>query len=485
MTRQDIDEVLAAAARHAADTGTATEVPVGVGDPYFPVDGAANYRVSHHRLRITFDPATGLLSGVADLSIDTAECAVIALDFGLPVERVTVDEVPVQFHAHSGKLVVRPPSGFGGGPRLLAVQYSGQPGDVEIRGERSWMTTPLGALVAREPHSSAFWYPTNDHPTRKATYDTTITVPSSYVAFAPGRLVAHEKTREWDCFRWVSEQPVASYLYSLLIDKARWELDTTSEGWQWAAAYGFGVLDSSPAARTSLETTLDVVRWMSEFAGPYPFDAVGGAVTRMAGPHALETQTHPLYGDQFFTSGPDPYVVAHEIGHQWFGNSVSVDSWRDVWISEGMATYVSWMWAEKNDAGTTDELFSAFLRARTGHDGFWQVPPADPGPARMLSTQVYERGAMAVHVLRRCAGDNAFFRGVRQWCDSRRHGTGSVDELVRTVTGVSPAEADPLIQAWLYDHSEPPPPDGLSTRPAADPPAFRFIRRTGNPGGAH
>ncbi|WP_328436276.1 M1 family metallopeptidase [Streptomyces sp. NBC_00444] len=484
MTDQtEVDRVLAEAARHADSSLLADSDLAGVGDPYFPVDGSGLFTITHHTLEVGFDTTSGVLHGLARLEITvSADVPAIALDFGLAAQEVVVDGSTPASKAVPGKLVIEPDAGFTAGSHHIDITYAGSPGETEIRGERSWLNTPLGALAAREPHAAAFWFPTNDHPSRKATYDLTITVPRGFVAVAPGRLVEHSHTSHVNRFRWVTAEPVASYLYSLVIDRMRIEIDTLDDrGLQWISAYGDGVSDHAPSARASIETTPAVRAWLETLLGPYPFDAIGGVVTRMAGPHALETQTHPIYGDRFFHQGPDSYVVAHEMAHHWFGNSVSLSTWKDIWISEGIATYLSWMWSEKNDEGTTDELFSSFYHLRAANTDYWKIPPGDPSPAHLLSTQVYERGAMAAHVLRRSIGDDAFIECLRTWCADHRHHHGSLPQFLATAASVSKTDTAAVMQPWLFARRRPDPPPGTLTRTDLKLPSLRFIRRTGDP----
>ncbi|MFF1378965.1 M1 family metallopeptidase [Streptomyces sp. NPDC058308] len=481
--RTEFDRVLAEAARHAGSSLLAGSDLAGVGDPYFPVDGSDLFTITHHALEVDFDITSGVLKGLARLEIAVgADVPAIALDFGLPAREVVVDGSPLAPKAVPGKLVIEPDTGLGAGRHHIDITYAGRPGEVEIRGERSWLNTPLGALAAREPHAAAFWFPTNDHPSRKGTYDLTITVPRGFAAIAPGRLVEHSRTSQANRFRWVTAEPVASYLYSLLIDRMRIEIDTLDErGSQWVSAYGDGVDDHAPLARASVETTPAVRAWLETLIGPYPFDAIGGVVTRMAGPHALETQTHPIYGDRFFHQGLDSYVVAHEMAHHWFGNSVSLSTWKDIWISEGISTYLSWMWSEKNGEGTTDELFSSFYHLRAADPDYWRIPPGDPSPAHLLSTQVYERGAMATHVLRRSIGDDAFMSCLRTWCAAHRHQHGSLPQFLATAASVSETDTAAIMQPWLFARQCPDPPPGMPARTDLEPPSLRFIRRTGDP----
>lgn len=477
--RDDIDSVLHRAARHAQGEEAA---PYGAGDPYFPLDGSGDYSVHRYRLFLTVEPRSGWIGGKAVVTLSAQRPGISELwfDFGLRPSRVTLDGVPVPHGTDVGKLRVLAGESLGPGEHEVEVVYEGKPGDVEIRGERSWLNTGNGVLAAREPHAAAFWYPVNDHPAKKSAYETEITVPDEFVAVLPGELADLSRADGRARYLWIADKPVASYLYSLLIEPLHYEVVRDGSSPQIFTGTGRGVEEAAPYARAGLERTLETVSWLAGLVGPYPFNALGGVVTTAAGPHALETQTHPIYGDQFFAGTDNPYVVAHEIAHQWFGNSVSVDTWKDIWISEGFATYASWMMSEHLDQGSADELFDHFYSLRSSNKEFWRVPPGDPSAAHLLSTPVYERGAMAVHVARGLMGDQPFFEALRSWCSDRQYGTGTVQQFIDLAAAVSGPDARRILGEWLYSVNQP-----AALRPPADtsriPPSFGWIRRTGDP----
>jgi aminopeptidase N len=150
-------------------------------------------------------------------------------------------------------------------------------------------------------------------------------------------------------------------------------------------------------------------------------------------------------------------VVAHELAHQWFGDSVAVEQWDDLWLNEGFATYAEWLWSEKLGEGTPQEIFD-FLYAQPLTEPYWAPPPGDPGPVDLFDDSVYVRGAMTLQALRVTVGDADFWKIVRQWYAKNRNGHGSTAEFVRLAERVSGEQLDALFQAWLFTATKPPHP---------------------------
>jgi aminopeptidase N len=146
-------------------------------------------------------------------------------------------------------------------------------------------------------------------------------------------------------------------------------------------------------------------------------------------------------------------VIVHELAHQWFGNSVSLRRWQDIWLNEGFATYAEWLWTEHTGGLTVPQSFD-FFYDRAGTD-FWRVPPGDPGPQRLFHPAVYQRGAMAVHALRIALGDDRFFELLPAWTARHRDGTATTDDLLDLAEEIGGASLRPLLEEWLYTPGRP------------------------------
>jgi aminopeptidase N len=173
----------------------------------------------------------------------------------------------------------------------------------------------------------------------------------------------------------------------------------------------------------------------------------------------LENQTRPVYGPVFWGGGkPDVGVVVHEMAHQWFGDSVSVSRWSDIWLNEGFATYAEWLYSERT-GGLSAQQTAALTYARFPADSeYWLTPPGDPGVAKVLTGAVYSRGAMALQALRVAVGDEDFFTALRTWTTERRGGNGTVADFLAVVERVSGEDVDDVAEAWLFSPTRPPAP---------------------------
>ena len=167
--------------------------------------------------------------------------------------------------------------------------------------------------------------------------------------------------------------------------------------------------------------------------------------------YSLETATKPMYD-----RAPDLPTVVHELGHQWFGDSVTPRIWRDIWLNEGFATYVEWLWAERHGGPTAAAQLTRQLGLHPASDPFWTTPPANPGSAaKLFDTAVYERGAMALEALRQRIGDRVFARLLRTWAAQHRYGVVSTADFVRCAEHVSGRRLDGFFDAWLYQPRRP------------------------------
>jgi aminopeptidase N len=456
----------------------------GAGDPYFPFAGNGGYDVRHYDLDITYTPPApapaplvGALRGVATIDlVATQDLDRFNLDLrGLDVQAVSVNrkrvtEVapPVADKQVEGaaywqtqddanrrwELTIQPrPKLKRGQSARVVVTYGGattRPTDIEgvLYG---WVTTRDGAMVASEPEGSMTWYPVSDHPTDKATYRFDITVPAGKVAVANGLPARAPVTRRgWTRWSWRAPDAMASYLATASVGD--YELRTTE------TASGLPIIDAvddaltpANAARTDASLALQpaMIAFLEETFAPYPFNSFGSIVDDDSIGYALETQTRPIYSR---VAGEG--TVVHELAHQWFGNAVSPGLWRDIWLNEGWATYVEWLWAEHTGGDPVHASFDAVM-AIPADNAFWSVTVADPGPFGLFLPAIYERGAATLHALRAEVGDSAFFAAARRWLARHDDETGTTDGFQAIFEEVSRRNLDAFFDVWVRTPAKP------------------------------
>ncbi|MEU4402499.1 M1 family metallopeptidase [Micromonospora orduensis] len=434
----------------------------GVGDDYFPSYGNGGYDVGRYTVKVRYDPAKDRLAGTVTVQATaTADLSTFNLDLaGLTVERVTVDGAPATHSRDRNELVVKPAAGLINGNGFVAeITYAGVPKPLrnEVLGDGGFLHTTDGAIALGQPESASTWFPVNDHPSDKAAYDFEITVPDGLTAISNGVPGGKTSKGGWTTWKWSEKSPMASYLSTLVIGKFR---VTTGEHKGRPVYSAVTTKLAKGAADASIARTVAVADYLESVFGPYPFDAYGGVVvsdSRIG--YALETQSRPVYSGGFFRQGENTEVVAHELAHQWFGDSVALAKWEDIWLNEGFATYAEWLWAEHTGAYTAKEAFDDRYARMSA--SVWKVPPGRPGVKDLFSDSVYQRGGMTLHALRVAVGDKAFFEIVKAWAADKRNGTATTAEFVALAERVSGKQLDPLFDAWLYGTRKPAQPKRL------------------------
>jgi aminopeptidase N len=437
--------VLAAAAAPAAG---AVRGSAGLGDPYFPKAGNGGYDVRSYLADLEFDPATDELDArVVIRARAKRRLRSFNLDLrGFEVSSVVVRRRPAAFARHGRELVVQPRRPVRRRFRV-AVRYSGSPPQItDASGAKfGWVDTSDGAVVVSEPDGASNWLASNDYPTDKARWRFELTVPATHTAIANGLLLAERDEGATKTFVWRERDPMATYLATVAIGVFSVDDSPVAGMPSWIA-------EDPLAAPSDFSRMGEMHAFLADTFGPYPFDSTG-AIADFAPTlgYALETQTRPVY-----SLPPSEATIVHEIAHQWYGNSVTLASWPDIWLNEGFATYAEWLWNEHDGVQTAEDRFAESYSTPASNEGFWNPPPGNPGgPANLFDSTIYERGAMTLHALRRRVGDPDFFRILRRWHARHRYGNAATPDLIRLAQSVSGERLRRLFRRWLYEPGKP------------------------------
>ena len=195
---------------------------------------------------------------------------------------------------------------------------------------------------------------------------------------------------------------------------------------------------------------------------------VGHLATRAFGTHDLPIPRRPgtvtlvpANIDRFAKDWEIPqdemrlWVVAHELAHQWFGDSVGLTVWRDIWLNEGFATWAEWRWLEEAGGPTTAETFEEYYARQADTPAIWNPPPGDPGANRLFTQSVYVRGAMTLEALRQLIGDDAFYATLRAWTSTYRFGTVTTEDFIALAEQHSGLDLHDFFTNWLYTPGKP------------------------------
>lgn len=441
-----------------AGFGASNAVALGIGDEYFPTLGNPGYDVEHYILDLVFQPDETRLDGLATIQATaTATLDAINIDFAtLSANAVFVDGVPATFVAAEEDLVITPVAPIAVGEEfVLDIEYGGTPGQARsasIPFGIGWTTTEGQNYVVAEPDAGHTWFPSNDHPLDKATYTFRLNVPDGTTAAANGVLTERITDLGREIFVWEMDDPMASYLATVVIG----DFDIVDDP-AGSAEASVPIRHVLPAGTTiedwsGLERTGEMIVFLEELFGPYPFDTYGVAIVDGFGA-ALENQTLSLIDRNVAGSFFFDIVLVHELAHHWYGNSVSPATWQDIWLNEGFASYAEWLWIERETSRQVLETDIAQEREDFASAGF--PPPGEPPVFELFGPAVYRVGAMTLHALRLTVGDATFFEILRMYAADYAGGNATTADFIEIAERVSATELSDLFEAWLYERAIP------------------------------
>ena len=425
----------------------------GIGDPYYPTLGNGGYDVQHYTITLDIDPPANLVVGsVSITAIPSENLASFNLDFhGMTVDSVTVNNLPAEFSRNEDELTIRPAKPLEANrPFTTAIQYQGSPEMILIQGgpfQMGWSHTRDGIInVWGEPDAASTWFPNNNHPRDKATFRFEITVPDPWIVAASGTLKESRIGGDKTTFIWEMNKPMATYLASINIDQ--YELVTQS-GPNGITIRNYFPAEFPSSQRISFNILPAAIDFFDDLFGPYPFEEYGVVIAANEGfcqvtVTALETQSMSLHcPNPIMTS---EWVIVHELAHQWFGDSITLENWKDIWLKEGMATYAEWLWDAKGDPATMERV----IRSQRANFFDLPTPVGEPEPNNLYTNDSYSGGAFVFHALRVEVGDEAFFKILRTYTERYRDTYAGTDEFIALAEEISGKDLKTFFDTWLF-----------------------------------
>ena len=465
-----------------------------LGDPILPQLGNGGYDARHYSLALDYDPAANAFDG-ATMTMTaraTQNLSELSLDFqDLPVDEVSVDGEEAGFAQVDAtppisgggtqpmKLVVTPAAGIPDGTVFeLRVDYHGEPQvftdpDGSIEG---WIPHPscpapaAGAyFVVGEPMGSQAWFPSNDHPSDKAAFDTEITVPTGRTAVGVGELASATDTGDvTTTWLWREDSPTSTYLVTAsnapTPAPGQYTESSVTEAltgrtlpiYDLIAA---GALAAAPQIMSLTARNTEMIDSLGLHYGPYPLDSYGSVWdNNPTVGYALEVQTKA----HFSTAPTSADTYLHELAHQWWGNAVTLRNWNDIWFNEGFAQLSEWIFGFESGSDPDSPAQHFDDEYAASHD--WSVAPAvlNNDPALLFSTfPTYTRGAMTLEGYREIIGEAAFDAFCRSLQAGLAYSNISTPDFIaraKAASGFSGARLqllDDYFQQWLYGTTKP------------------------------
>lgn len=426
----------------------------GLNDPYYPQTGNLGYDVQHYTLDLNVDVAENFIAASVDINAVAQETlSRLILDFsGFNIHTVSVNGSEPSFARTDNKLIVNLDSAITAEQSFnLKVDYTGIPQGLADPAtpwrETGWLNYDKSIFVAGAPSGAMAWFPGNHHPLDKAQYTFRITTSNDYVAAANGlleeRIVGDTSTTHI----WQHRLPMSSHLAAVYIG----QFEVAQEVAAAIPITNYFPADLSSEARQAFARTPEMIRFYESMFGPYPFESYGVVVVKDPMFPALENQTLSVFG----VAAVQEAAAAHELVHQWFGDSVTISRWQDMWLSEGFATYFSALWLAETEG---PQAFDNYMNGI--YTSLESMPPiriADPGVERLYDIGIYFRGAWTLHSLRLRLGDETFFNIIKAYATRFQYGNASTDDFIAVAEELSGEDLESFFDAWLYQSAVPPP----------------------------
>jgi aminopeptidase N len=435
------------------------------------IDG---WQPTHFNIELEFNDSLSELTAVTtDVRVTARrrDLTMIDFDFGtMPVSAVTVEGENARFAQHDGKLDVYlpKPSFYPGQQYKIIILYSGKPQDgLILVNDKDGKPSAIGDNWPDRVHH---WIPCLDHPSAKASVKFTVTAASRNSVVANGVLVS-KKVNPDATTTWTWNEPHLISPYNMVV--AAGQFATAELKAKAPVPISYYVTQSDRKyAEQGFSPAAPAVNLFSQIIEPYPYGKLALIVgaTRFGGMENANTIVFsPGLFKDFETTRPRSRrynvpegvenVVAHEIAHQWFGDSVTEATWADLWLSEGFATYFAGLFLEKNEGPAA---FRAYMRdsakSYLEYEKKRRSPIHDTETEKLfdlLNPNNYEKGAWVLHELRGMLGDKAFFEGLRLYYDSKRSGTATTGDLRAALEKTSGMDLEDFFVRWVYEAGHP------------------------------
>jgi aminopeptidase N len=430
-----------------------------------------SWKPLHYDVNLVFsEQLTEISSARTEISLEVLKQNVtkIDLDFGeMAIDSVLIAAAPAQFDRTSEQLNLTLPRPANRGDKFnITITYHGHPKDGLIFAkDRDGKQSATGDNWPNRVHN---WIPTLDHPSAKATVSFTISAPQRYQVVANGKFI--NTTGNAATSLWKFEESKAIPPYCMIVTVNEGAIINSPDQTITTLIYNVPQKDRDYAAK-GFSTAAPALAFFNQTIAPYPYEklALIVAETRFGG---MENSSAIVFANNLLAArGTEKMsarfgiptrienVVAHEIAHQWFGDSVTGLTWADLWLSEGFATYFAGLFIEKyeGDAPFRDYMRDAaeqyFRYARRN-----QVPIHDTTTQdlmALLNENNYQKGAWVLHMLRKQLGDEAFFKGVRNYYNDHREATATTEDLRSALEKSSGKNLKEFFARWIYGAGHP------------------------------
>jgi aminopeptidase N len=441
--------------------------PFGGGAPIVENPSAmmqSDWDVQHYEFRVNFDlqdATVAVSSGVSVKARTDSPGSLLLNSDGPEIKGIWIDDAKVDYQESAPKLWVDMPEVAQGEIVTVWISSTADLGEGEGLGIH-WDGKTLFSF--HEPQGARSWLVSFDDPADKATLDWHVRVDSDLVVAANGTLQSQVASDDGKtAWHFAFDELIPTYL--MVVHASGYDIleDETVDGKPIRHYIQPG---TATAAWDSFEATPAILDLFSTLFGDYPWASYGHAVAPFGG--AMEHTTMTTFGSGILGGSWGEIVNAHEVGHHWFGNYITLAEWPEIWLNEGFASYTEVLWYEESygDIGRRQ-----YINSQVDSYFNWQqyegISPVY-NPNYLFGGAVYDKGSVVLDMLRSWVGDDAFFESIQRYVDDFAHGIATTSDLEAVFERVTGLDLQWFFDQWVYRAGDPIVAMGVTERVLSD-----------------
>jgi len=419
--------------------------------------------VRHYRFAIQLNDSNNIIKGEATITIKFKQNVnEVILDLvdkrndgkGMTVTSVIKDGNGINFSQDAQHLIIHD-AATKDAESVYTINYEGEPADGLIISKNKFShRTFFGDNWPNRAHN---WLPCNDHVSDKASVEFIVTAPEHYQVVANGlqteetNLPHHLKLTHWE-----EDVPLSPKI--MVIGVADFAVNYV-DNVNCIPVYSWTYPEDKDSGFAHYAIAKNILPWYIQHVGPYAYKKLANVQSKTIF-GGMENANTIFYFEQSVNDKALEALMAHEIAHQWFGNSASETDWPHVWLSEGFATYMTHLYHEEKYGV---DSFSS--RMRTDRDSVIAFSKRRNTPIvdtteknnlmKLLNINSYQKGAWVLHMLRKKVGDSLFWKGIRTYYATYAGSNASTDDLRKIFEEVSHQNLETFFKQWLYSAGQP------------------------------
>ena len=435
-----------------------------------PYARSKDYDLQHSKVALRFDLHERKVIGDVTHTVSLLRDGLDKIWFdsvGLQIESVQLNRSKATFETTDARVIVTLPKTSKTGDKYdVEIKYQGKPakGLYFILPDKNYPNTPKQIWTQGESEDTRYYLPTYDYPNDRLTTETILTVPSDWLTVANGKLISTtEAGSGMKTWTWRESQPSSTYLFTVVAG----EFVEAKDKWRNVPVTYYAPKDRSDRLMLTYGRTPAMIEYFSKRLGvDYPWEkyaqsmvddfVAGGMENSSATTNTSSSLRNPKLVPEFPTD-EDP-LISHELGHQWFGDLVTCKDWGNIWLNEGFATFMEYMWMEGH-FGRDQADFDRWESVRNwfqSHNLYAKpIVRHDFDDSSEFDGNAYGKGGLVLYMLRHELGDNAFYAGLKHYLEANRGKNVVTADLVKAIEEATHTNVGQFFDQWVYGAGAP------------------------------